>query len=206
MAELSAFVPLVAPWAPGAPEVAIENAALQAAIEFCRRTLCLQRTLAAVNTVANQADYVPTQAGEVMNKLLGAWLNERPLDLATLAPFDGIAPPEAVDAPSAIAWVGSMRVRLMPPPAVAGLPLVLRAAMVPAQAATTIDDDLFERHAAAVANGAKAWLLSQPDKTYYRPNDAGAYRTLMDEAIATEKVAVLHDRSRSRVRARINWC
>lgn len=206
MAVLSAFLPLVAPWTPGAPDVAIENAALQAAIEFCSLSLCLQRTLASVATVVDQADYTLTQSGEVTTKLLAAWLDDRPLDLVTAASFDGISPQESSSAPGGLLWRGPMAVQLLPPPSVAGLALVVRAAMTPSQAATTIDDGLFERHAAAIAEGARAWLMSQPEKAYYKPNDAAACRGRMLEAAANEKAAAFYDRARSSRRRSVVWC
>lgn len=210
MAALSAFVPLVAPFVPGAAPIAIQAAVLQAAIEFCEKTLTLQRTLASVPTVIDQGAYTLTQSGEVVAKLLGAKLDGVPLGLLTPADLDDEdTPTESVAAPCDIVLTGPMQVTLTPPPSVAGLALVVRAAMRPSQTATTVADELHERHAAAIAAGAAAWLLNQPG-TAYRDADRSGKTALeragaFEAAIGAERARIFRNRSRARGRPAVQW-
>jgi hypothetical protein len=208
MAALSAFYPLIAPRVPGAPAPAITASALEGAIEFCARTLTLQRKLTAVNTVANQAAYTLTQAGEVIEKLLGAKLSGQPLRLPLQADLDDDEDPTlSASAPSELLLTGPMQVTLVPPPSLAGLPLVVRAAMRPAQAATTVDDVLFERHAQAIADFALHKLKSaSKDTPYYDASGADLAMTRFLEAVGREKAKVLRERARSKARPRVLWC
>lgn len=207
MAALSAFYPFIAPLVPGAPSIAIQQAALQGCIEFCERTLTLQRKLVAVNTVADQAAYTLTQAGEVVAKLLGAKLDGKPLALvvpADLDDDDDITLSAA--APVEIELTGTMQVTLRPPPSVASLPLVVRAAMRPSQAATTVDDALFERHAQSIAHWAAHHLKTvNKDAPYF--DRAGAELALAKfvDAVAAERARMLRNRSRAKRRPAVRW-
>lgn len=208
MAALSAFYPLIAPRVPGAPSPAIAAAALEGAIEFCSRTLTLQRKLAAVNTVANQAAYTLTQAGEVVEKLLAAKLNGRVLALPVQADLDDEDDVTlSVSQPDELLLTGPMQVTLNPPPSIANQALVVRAAMRPAQSATTVDDVLYERHAQAIADWALHKLMSaSKQNTYYDATGADLALARFMEAVGREKAKVLRDRARSTRRPRVLWC
>jgi len=188
--------------------VAISAAALQGCIEFCERTLTLQRRLAAVDTVSNQAAYTLTQAGEVVAKLLGAKLDGKPLSIVIPSDADADeAITQSATAPIEIELTAPMQVTLAPPPSTAGMDLVVRAAMRPAQTATTVDDALFERHAMAVAYWAVARLKTvNEDVPYF--DRAGAELALehFSDAVAAERARVLRNRSRSSRRASVLWC
>lgn len=207
MAALSAWHPLVAPRAPGVPSPAIGAAVLQGAIEFCERTLTLQRTLPAVATVADQAAYTLIQSGEVVAKLLSAKLDGEPLRLAVPSDSDDEAEPVlAVHAPSQLVLSGTMQATLQPAPSVAGLSLVVRAAMRPSRSATSLADELFERHASAIADWAAHLLLATPKATYHDARGAETAAARFMDAVAAERARMLRNRSRSRTRARVLWC
>lgn len=208
MAALSAFYPLIAPRVPGAPAVAISAAALEGAIEFCSRTLTLQRKLTAVPTVANQAAYTLTQAGEVVEKLLAAKLDGKPLRLPRQSDLDEDADVTlSAAAPCDLLLTGTMQVTLTPPPALANLSLVVRAAMRPSQAATTVDDVLYERHAQAIADWALHKLKSaSAESPYYDAKGSELAMVRFIEAVGREKAKVLRERARSKARPRVLWC
>lgn len=208
MAALSAFYPLIAPRVPGAPAPAISAAALEGAIEFCSRTLTLQRKLTAVPTVANQAAYTLVQAGEVVEKLLAAKLDGKPLRLPVQADLDDDDDQTlAAAAPCDLLLTGTMQVTLVPAPALANLQLVVRAAMRPSQAATTVDDVLFERHAQAIADWALHKLKSaSKESSYYDASGSDLAAARFLEAVGREKAKVLRERARSQRRPRVMWC
>jgi hypothetical protein len=206
MAALSSFIPMVAPMVAGAPSIAIENAALYSAIDFCSRTLALQRSIASVNTVANQAEYTLTQAGEVVHKLLAVKLADEPLHLLTPAQLDREQEPDPVETPWAAVLTAPMKLRLYPAPKSSSIAIVARAAMRPSQAATTIDDDLFERYGQAIADGAAGWLMQQPAAAYFNPQGAIEAKQRFLDAVALAKAAVFVGHARTAARPRINWC
>lgn len=207
MTAFSAFYPLIGDRVRGEIPLTMNGAILDAAIEFCDQTLCLQRTLVDVSTVANQAEYTLVQSGEVVVKLLGARLNNQPLRLLTDASLDGQAVPSA-GAVEAVLLSAPMKVRLTPAPSTAALPLSVRAAMRPSRAATSVADDLFEFYGTAIAEGAIARLLRVADD-----EDSQATRRIREEAesffreaIAAAKEKVLKQRARgARRRSSISW-
>lgn len=206
MAALSSFLPLIAPFVPGAPDVAMENAALQGAIEFCERTLTLQRKLAAVDTVIDQANYTLVQSGEVVHKLLAVKLNGKPLRLPTQTTLDGEDDATmSVIAPTDALLVAPMTLQLDPPPSVADLEIVVRAAMRPSQTATAVDDGLFERHARSIADFACYWLMVQPETTHYNKGGAEVRFNAFEAAVGREKARVLRNHARSSSRPAVLW-
>ena len=205
MATYSDLIKLVAPMAPGAPDPAVETAVRLGAIEFCRRTLTLQRTLAPVNTVIGQSDYTLTQVGEVVTKLLSVKADGKPLELVVSSVFDDTETPQPADRPTAAALAGPMLLRVFPTPTVAGLPIVARAAMMPSQASTTFADDLLETNAQAIADYAIYWLLGQPKAAYYAPREADAAMARFLDAVGSEREVVFTAASRSSSRPRILW-
>ena len=206
MAALSSFLPLIAPFVPGAPDVAMENAALQGAIEFCERTLTLQRKLASVATVIDQANYTLVQAGEVVHKLLGVKLGGKPLRLPTQTALDAEdTPTMSVIAPTDALLVAPMTLQLYPPPSAASLSIIVRAAMRPSQTATTVDDGLFERHARTIADFACYWLMVQPETAYYNKGAAEVRFNAFEAAVGREKARVLRNHARSGSRPAVLW-
>jgi hypothetical protein len=203
---LSSFLPLVAPKAPGAPDPAIERAVRQAAIEFCSRTLALQRTLATIQTVADQQDYTASYSGEVVHRLLSVRLEGDPLELLKLEQLDPEALPVEGETPTGALLIAPTTLRLHPTPTLADEDIVVRAAMRPSQAATTIDDGLYERYAECLADGALSRLLLDQKSAYYDPNGAGAARARFDDSVGQAKAAVFFGHARTSARARINWC
>lgn len=203
---LSSFLPLVAPRAPGAPDPAVERAVRQAAIEFCSRTLVLERTLAAIQTVADQQDYTASYSGEVVHRLLAVRLDDAELALLSQAQTDAMPVVPDGGTPEAALLVGPTTLRLYPAPTVDDMDIVARCAMRPSQAATTLDDGLYERYAECIANGALARLLQDAKSAYYDPAGAGAARAAFEGAVASAKSAAFFGHARTRPRARISWC
>lgn len=193
----SAFFPLIAPHSTGAADPAIEDAARRAAIEFCAETGVNEKTLADIATVQGQADYTIAGAtSEVIAGLLSVRLDGQRLSLLTPAELDDMPELEGDATPWAAMLVGPSSVRMVPAPVVADRQISVRAAMRPAQAATGVDDAVFERYAADIAFGAVALL--EPKRS-----DA---RVRFVDAIGRARVAVLRNHSRTATRARINWC
>lgn len=209
MAAWADFIPLVLPHVPGCPELVAEAAARQAAIEFCQRTLALQRTLATVNTVADQAEYTLTQSGEVIERLLSVKLAGTPLELLDPADVDAESDPASSAAPAAALLTAPMKVTLYPTPATAAQIIKVRAAMRPSQTSVALDDGLFERYAQAIADGALYRLLSTAGRAYANPGLAADHMALYDRAIDEAKEDTFRGNARATRRrgaAPTSWC
>lgn len=206
MAALSDFFSRVAPWVPGAPAPAIENAVLAAAIEFCAKTLMLQRTLAAVVTVVGAPTITLTQSGEVCTSLLAAWVSGKPIQVLAPREVDGDTRGQTSASPWGVMLEGPMLARLLYTPSVAGLQVVVRAAMQPAPTATTVDDVLLNWHGDAIGFGAISRLAGQPGASYENQKAGMEAQARFAEAMSAERARVLRGRGRTSGRPAVHWC
>lgn len=198
------FAPLVAPYVAGAAGFTIDAAVRQAAIDFCTRALVLQRTLAPVLTVANQAGYVLPLEGEVMAKLLHCRIGSEVAGLLTLPELDALQP--AAGAPRAAYVIeGATTLYLHPVPTASGTPVVARVAVCPSQASTTVDAALFERYAAGIAAGAIDILCRTPGRAYSNADAAIDARGRFETAINRARTAAFYAHARSSPRASASY-
>lgn len=179
MRALDLFLPLVAPVVMGAPEPLLLQALRMACIEFCRRTDTVQCIQAPVAVVAGTQDYAVTvPADMVLVRVLGAawqgvWLVPVPPDDVT---SDVALRGAAIGA--AIPLSGAPRhffqktpdlstISLYPIPdvALAG-GLLIKASFCPTQAATQVEDALFDEWAEGIAAGAAARVLAIPGQGF----------------------------------------
>lgn len=205
MAALSEFIPLVGQHCPNAPSIAIEFWARRAAIEFCRRTLALQGTLASFDTVADQAAYaLSCGAGLQATKLLACRLGTRRLTLVTPAEIYALADMQSASGVPEGAYLSdTSELTLYPPPAAVEA-VEVRLALEPTQSAATIPDELFNQHAGAIAYGAAAKLAMTPDGRDERL--ASAMSGLFEEEIGRSKATTYFNRARSGPRTTPTWC
>lgn len=200
MAVFSDFHALVLPRLQGCSEISVELAARQSAIEFCRRTLAMQKILDSVATVAEQATYTVASGDEVIHKLLGVKLDDEPLELLRDVEFDWAAR-DTSGTPTGALLSGPRVIELYPVPSVDGYSVVVRAAMAPSQASSTLDDSLFEEHAQAIADGAVARLAAQANRSYTDPGTAQECQARFDAEIDRVKARVFYSHSRAPTRS-----
>lgn len=208
MAALSQFLPLVAPFAPGAPDAAISAAARYAAIEFCARTLVLQRTMPDIASVADQAAYTPVQSGECIAKLLSVKFGGEPLELLDFASADDL-PGDTTSGETQPAYAtlsAPMQITLYAAPTVSDTVIKVRGAMQPALLATAIDDGLFERYALVMAHAAVARLLGNPKAAYFDAQGSLTAWAQFMEGVGRAKVGAYYSNARSRPRSAVRWC
>jgi hypothetical protein len=196
MAAWSDFVPLVSPEAAGCADIVIENAVRRAAIEFCEKTLCLQRTLSGVTTVVGQAEYAFTQANEVIERLLAVKVNAEPVNLMAPHHTDWERTPVNGAAQSA-SLSGVLSIRLYPAPSIAGYAIQARAAMRPSRAAASLDDAVFERFADAIADGAVYRICATPNRAYTDPNKAAEAAMRFQQAIDSAREGTYRNNTRT---------
>lgn len=163
MAAWSDFFPWVKPSVPGCPDLAIERAICDAAIEFCELTQTFVQR-ASLSIKANRSTYdLQTDAG-VPGMVLGVTgTNNRvipPTYLDALMNARGEAWRNDTGPPSNYIADSEDVLRLYPTP-VADESGTLTLAVRPSRTDTSWDDRLFERYAETVALGALSRLFGQ---------------------------------------------
>jgi hypothetical protein len=167
----------VLPDVPGVPEAAAILAIRNTAIDFCIKTRIWRETLAAVNVVAAQANYVcaPATPNTSIVTVLYGWLSDQPLngpmsdDDLDMRGFQWRT--QTSDTPDSFTLPdpGTMRLIGIPTANIAAA-LVARVALKPTQTATDASDFLFNDWHEEIGHGAKARLMAIPNKEWSNPN------------------------------------
>lgn len=202
MRRWSDFYPLVLPSVTGAFEGAVDVALRQAAIEFCCDTHVLKRTLDAVRTRAGTAVYdLELDRDEALVRLLKLTVGGKSAGLITAQAADDQPDDEART--DLVAYtVDRATIVLDPVPTVAGLPILVRAAVKPSQDAEGVADELFEHHARAIADGAIRELCQQPARSYFNAALAGAKAQAFERAKRDAIAAASAGHARVRLRVK----
>jgi hypothetical protein len=189
----SDFFENVIPFVPGCPAITAEVAIKNAVIDFCEKSLILQRDHDPVSVVANQADYdLEPPRGYLVVKIMQAWFENNPL--ATTM-HDYVNDPTHINAgfPDAKLLVGrpthilqkderTFTLLAVPEKSIANA-VTLRVALKPSRASTGVDDVVWEDYAEVIANGAKARLMMTAGVPYTNPQSAGASALLYQQGL-----------------------
>jgi len=190
MAALADFERFVLPLVEGAPTPAVEDAILDAAVEFCTRTRLLRAFLDPLTLVPGTTEYEldPPETDTQIVDVTGAWLPEGQIDPATRPELEELFP-------AGWAWrqVGTTAevsrfycrlpgfVQLVPAVSVkAPRALRLEVAYAPTRASRDLPDVLLNRYAEQLASGALA-RLHQHKAGYADPGRAAAFLTAFDQ-------------------------
>ncbi len=164
----NSFFPYVAPEVFECPEITMEIAVRDSAIEFCRRTFVWQESLDQITTVKGVSTYdLEPAAGTIVEQILDAicdgsrLTSAKTVDLPTNRDsFQG--------KPKSYSLMFGDQVRLYPIPDNKGT-LNLTVALTPSSSSSGIDSTLFERYKEVIASGAKHRLLNLPNKSWSNP-------------------------------------
>lgn len=190
----SAFYPYVAPDVYECPEITMEIAVRDAAIEFCRRAYVWQEELDPINVDQGVHTYdLGVSRGSICENVLEARFDD--LKLAPAKVNDLPANRDTYEAkPRAYSMIFGDQVRLYPVPDRAG-ELKLTVALTPSSAATGIDSTLFERYKEVIAHGAKHRLMSVPSKSWSNPAAAQYHMTQFMRGVGEARIRVDNDMS-----------
>lgn len=192
MKNYTEFLNEVMPHVPGCPNEVAIAAIRNACVEFCEKTLILQRDHDLVDAVANQADYdLEPPSGYMVTKIVRAWYKSDPLNPA--AP-DGVTSvrvfnPLAENAdgtgdPKNIFQKDEHTFSVYPvPKETAPNAIFMRVALKPTRASTRIEDSIYEEYLETIAHGAKARLMLMPGKPYTNPDLAAVNDNLFRQGI-----------------------
>lgn len=180
MKALSAFYPRILPHLPGCPEALVDQALVDAAIEFCDSSLVLRQSLDPFNTVVNIAQYdldAPSSQHDI-NRVLSVTLDGKLLSPGMAEVIRGDLPTDKAkprgfytDRTDSV-----FTLKLSPPPDDV-YSVVVSVALSPARTATQLEDDLYNIWIETLTASTIARVMQIPGQPFSNP--AGA-RMLMD--------------------------
>jgi hypothetical protein len=205
------FLPYVLTDVPGCAEVVAISALNSAAIEFCEKTLVIQRDHDPVNIVAGRNDYDLDSpvAQMLVCKVMKAWYGTRVL---TPTGPDDMDDPTVYNAtlqggqglPLNYIQREERVITLWPrPTADAAGALTMRVALKPTRAALSVDDVLFEDWVEVIASGAKAMLQAMAAKAFTNPTLAIANQGAFLQGINRAQVRANKGNTRTNLSVRM---
>jgi len=207
------FLNEVMPHVPGCQVNVAVNAIRNTVIEFCEKTLILQRDHDPVTVTQSLPDYdLDPPAGYLVTKIMKAWYKNIPLvpaapdEIGTVSVYNPLAP--EAEGPGQPRWILQKDERtfsLLPVPdeSVANA-ITMRVALKPTRASSSVEDVIFEDYVEVIGHGACARLLSMPAKPWTSPQMAGVSKMLFDQGVnqARQRANRGHVRSNLSVRLR----
>lgn len=169
MVNLSAFFPRLIPYAPGAPEPLAQQALLDAAIEFCDRSLVVTQMLDPITlSVGTNSVELEAPTGLRVASVLRVWFDEQllgpqPYAQAATLPSYNSTPTQYYG--EFIDEIYSLTVVPAPDKLVRS-GLKVRVALKPTRTATQVPDILFDHYAQSIVYGALGNLLAIPDQPF----------------------------------------
>lgn len=187
MVNIDRFYSHVMPYAEGASEPLIEQYLVDTAIDFCSKTLIVQRDLDPLSMIPGIVEYDLDQpAQQKIHMLMRAFHGASPIeivtqDMAASNPahygnwfYAGATVPEGT--PSAIFQKNEKTLLVnRAPHALQPIIITLQAALKPARGANQLDDILYDDYADVLALGTAGRLLLLPGRAFSNPQLAAVY-------------------------------
>lgn len=207
------FFSNILPEAPGAAEMIVANAVRNACIEFCEKSLILQRDHDPVTLKSGVVDYdLEPPKGYIVVKVMKAWLEDQQLD--PLAPDvvreasvynrlfssyqDKSSTPRFYlqkDERSISVW--------NPPDKDYANGLTMRVALKPTRASESIESVILEDYAETIASGALSRLMMSVGKPYTNVEMAAVHKGLFQQGINVARSRALHGQVRSNLSVKL---
>lgn len=215
MAAYDDFLPYVLPDVPGCPEIAAIQAIRSSAIDFCERSLVLQRDHDPVTLVKGIVDYDfdPPLENTLVTKLMRAWFKRDEVEAVAPDMVNDVTVYNALFA-NANPMTGPTKQIIQKdertfsvfpkPDQTYQNALTMRVALKPTRASTKCEDVLFEDYAEFIAHGAKARLCMTNGKSYFNPNVAALGNAMFTQGVnrALQRATRGHTRAALSVRLR----
>ncbi len=209
----SDFFEGVIPYVLGCPSITAETAIRDTVIEFCEKTLILQRDHDPVTVTANIVDYdLDPPNGYFVTKIMRAWYESTPLvpaapdEIHSVSAYNPLA--DGADGPATPRWIFQKDERtfsLLPVPKENSVNAVtMRVALKPSRSSSGVEDVVWEDYMEIISQGARARLFMMPGTTFFDPKMAGINRLQFDQGInlARQRANRGHTRSNLSVRLR----
>lgn len=176
MKALSLFLPRILPHVVGCPEVTAQEALIDTAIEFCERTLVVQKTLNQLDTEKAWNEYtLPTPNDQVVVIPVAVWFKAKLLEPVAAqaiqnvqAYTDNISGSTVTQGtPTSYFWTAPNTLGLYPVPDTDEVEtLTVRAALKPKRSATQLEDVLFDDWLDPLVSGTLARLHAMKDQPW----------------------------------------
>lgn len=213
MATLSSFYPYVLPDVSGCPEITVDVAIRSALIEFCEKSLVVQRDHDPITVVAGVIDYeLEPPTGQIVTKVMKAWYKN--VELSPIAP-DNVLYSTVYNT----LWSGASKTESDPrnflqkeersitiypfPKETEANALTMRVALKPSRKATTFEEILFEDYAEIIAFGAKYRLLSLSGKGWTNGPAASVALAKFSEGVNLARARASTGGTRGAVRVKL---
>lgn len=212
MKTYESFLDEVMPHVPGCQVNIAVNAIRNTVVEFCEKSLILQRDHDPVTVIAGIADYdLDPPNGYLVTKIMKAWHENVPLvaaapdEIGTVAVYNQQAP--GADGPGLPRWILQKDERsfsLLPVPADTSVNGVfMRVALKPTRSSTSVEDVIFEDYLEVIGYGAKARLMFMPNKPWTDLNNAGTNKILFEQGVNTARQRANRGHTRSNLSVRL---
>lgn len=213
MATISDFYPYIFPEVPGCPDFSVDVAVRAALVEFCEKSLIIQRDHDPITVVKGIIDYdLEPPNNQLVSKVMKAWYKN--VELEAISPdnvdqssiynsiFTGASVPYAE--PRAYLQKDERTITIYPfPKDAAANALTLRVALKPTRKADVVEDVLYEDYAEIVASGAKVRLFSMSGKSWTNGPAAAFSLTRFNEGINLARTRAMTGGTRGEVRVRL---
>jgi hypothetical protein len=207
------FLDYIMPHVPGCVVDIAKHELVNTLIDFCERTLILQRDLDPTTVVENQIDYdLDAPTGYKVCKIMKAWyLNN---EISATAP-DMVSAPQVYNqtmtdapvqsgVPGAYVQKDDATFSLYPVPAeTVANAITMRAALKPIRSSTTIEDFIFEDYAEVIAKGTLKRLMLHPAKTYSNNDMAVANNVLYEQGVNSARQRATRGYGRSNLQVKL---
>ena len=189
--DLEDFYPDLYPLVPGCSDVLVENAILNATIEFATKSTAIHYEMDAVSVVSgtNEYQFEPPADSEIAAIVSGNMDGDVLSILsAKLANYRYPRHREFNGRPEAILRLDNSNFRLYPTPDTS-FPsgLYLTVALKPTRTATSVPDIVYEEFKDAIIYGSAYRLMAMPNKDWTNNQKSSYYRALFDEQIQMAK-------------------
>lgn len=172
MTAYTAFLPQVMPYVKDCPQVIVEDAIRNAAIEFCEESYIWKQDLSAISTVSGTNEYTITlPTGTSLVNIDSCWFSNRFLipkasdELARLFRLSDWRTAEGDpvyylrDTPD--------KIIVVPTPQTASSDAIkIRGVLAPSRTSTTVEDFIYNEYLEVIAAGARARLYAIPGQPF----------------------------------------
>lgn len=176
MKDLSSFMSRILPHVTGCPDVLAEEALLDTAIEFCEKTLIIQKTLDPMSARRGASEYeLDAPSDQEVILPVSVWFKTRKLvavpadNVWNVQAFNLRVPgTDAVEGePTAYFWVANRTIGVYPvPEETHSAAITVRAALKPKRTATQLEDALFDDWIDPMVTGTLARLHAMKDQAW----------------------------------------
>lgn len=205
MTKYEAFYDYLLPDMKGCPLAAAKLALKSAAVEFCAKSLIYQVDSDAQSTDVGVQDYdLDTFSGYVVHKVMEVRINGAPVPPISIQDVEKLNADwrTVQNMPTRFLQRDPKTITLIPVPD-AIYTVVTRLALKPSRTSSGIEDFLFEDYAPEIAAGAKAILMSSPNKPYTDLQGAAVNSAMFQSAINSALQRANRSFVRSDIRVRI---